>query len=146
MSRLAGRAHNGAMPSPLPTQIFIVDDSAAIRQRLAEMLGALAGVRVVGEAGAVRPAIEGILRTRPDLVLLDLALGRESGIEVLRAVRANAPAIAFVVLSNHGEAQYRRACARAGAARFLDKSSEFQQVPAVIAELASTSLRENHPS
>ena len=145
MSRRAGRPHTGAMPSPLPTQVFIVDDSAAIRQRLAEMLGALDWVRVVGEAGAVRPAIEGILRTRPDMVLLDLALGHESGIEVLRGVRAHAPAIAFVILSNHGEMQYRRACARAGAACFLDKSSEFQQVPAIIAQIASTSHREIHP-
>jgi DNA-binding NarL/FixJ family response regulator len=43
-----------------------------------------------------------------------------------------------VVLSNHSELQYRRACARAGAAHFLDKSTEFERVPGIIATIAAT--------
>lgn len=118
--------------------MFIVDDSAAIRARLTEMLAGLDNVDVVGEAESSRQAIDGILETRPDSVLLDLNLGTGNGIEVLRVVRARAPEIVFIVLTNHSEPQYRTACHRAGARYFLDKSTEFDRVREVIAEIAST--------
>ena len=121
-----------------PTHIYIVDDSAAIRSRLCDMLGRLDGVRIVGEAGAASQAVAEILSLRPHSVLLDLNLGGTSGMQVLRAIHPQAPDIAFVVLTNHAEPQYRRACERAGAAYFLDKSTEFDRVPDVIARIAST--------
>jgi DNA-binding NarL/FixJ family response regulator len=120
------------------THIYIVDDSVAIRSRLNEMLGRLGGVRVVGESGAATQAVTDILALRPDSVLLDLNLNGASGIQVLRTIHVQAPEIVFVVLTNHAEPQYRRACERAGAAYFLDKSTEFDRVPGVIAEIAST--------
>lgn len=131
-------ARMGAMNNARPTQIYIVDDSPAIRSRLNEMLGRLGDVRVVGEAGAAPQAVSDILSLRPDSVLLDLNLGGSSGMQVLNAIRHQAPEIVFVVLTNHAEPQYRRACERAGAAYFLDKSTEFDRVPGVIAEIAST--------
>lgn len=126
------------MNSHRPTQIYIVEDSAALRARLGEMLGGLEGVRIIGEAATAQQAMAEILALRPDSVLLDLNLRASSGMDVLRAVHPLEPGIAFVVLTNHSEPQYRRACQRAGAAYFLDKSTEFDRVPSVIAEIAST--------
>jgi len=120
------------------TRIYIVDDSAAIRARLNEMLAKMAGVAVVGEASSASEAIPGILRTHPHSVLLDLNLMGRTGLEVMLAVLKEAPETVFVVLTNHAEPQYRRACAKAGAAYFLDKSADFDRVPAVIAEIAAT--------
>jgi DNA-binding NarL/FixJ family response regulator len=125
------------MPSERPNHVFIVDDSAPIRARLAEMLAGMAEVRLVGEAGSARDAVAGILRTLPDAVLLDLNLMGQTGLDVLRAVRPQAPATVFVVLTNHSETQYRDACAGAGAAYFLDKSTELERVRNVLAEIAS---------
>jgi len=122
---------------PAATHIYIVDDSAAIRSRLNEMLARVDGVRVVGEAAAAGQAVTEILSLRPHSVLLDLNLDGSSGMQVLRAIHPLAPDIVFVVLTNHAEPQYRRACERAGAAYFLDKSTEFDRVPGVIAEIAS---------
>jgi len=119
------------------TNIYIVDDSTAIRSRLHEMLARLDGVGVVGEAGAAGQAVADILSLRPDSVVLDLTRGASSGMQVMRAIHPQAPDIVFVVLTNHAEPQYRRACERAGAAYFLDKSTEFDRVPGVIAEIAS---------
>lgn len=121
-----------------PTHIYIVDDSAAIRARLNEMLGRLDDVRVVGEAGNAPQAVVDILSMRPHSVLLDLNLNGTSGMQVLRTIHSQAPEIVFVVLTNHAEPQYRRACERAGATYFLDKSREFDRVPGVIAEIAAT--------
>jgi DNA-binding NarL/FixJ family response regulator len=128
---------NGGMKNAA-THIYIVDDSVAIRSRLAEMLGRLDGVRVVGEAAGAGQAVAEILSLRPHSVLLDLNLEGSSGMQVLRAIHSQAPDIVFVVLTNHAEPQYRRACERAGAAYFLDKSTEFDRVPGVIAQIAST--------
>ena len=124
------------MQSTRPTRVFIVDDSASIRVRLAEMLGRMADVAVVGEAASAAEAIAGILHTLPDSVLLDLNLVGRTGLDVMRAVRPRAPEIVFVVLTNHSEPQYRQVCAEAGARFFLDKSNEFDRVREVIAQIA----------
>jgi DNA-binding NarL/FixJ family response regulator len=128
----------GGMNNARPTSIYIVDDSAAIRSRLADLLGRIDGVHLVGEAADAPKAVADILALRPDSVLLDLNLGGTNGMQVLRMVHPLHPDIAFVVLTNHAEPQYRRACERAGAAYFLDKSTEFDRVAAVIAEIAAT--------
>ena len=127
-----------SMQTHRPTQVFIVDDSTSIRLRLNDMLRRMGDVDIVGEAGSASAAVDGILRTRPDSVLLDLNLMGRSGIDVLRAIHPQAPDIVFIVLTNHSEPQYRRACARAGARYFLDKSTEFERVREVIAEIAAT--------
>lgn len=130
-------ADNGTMLRTRPTNVYIVDDSASIRHRLVEMLGRMEQVRVVGEAAAAPQAVVDILALRPDSVLLDLNLKGTSGMQVLHAIHGQAPEIVFVVLTNHSEPQYRRACAQAGAAYFLDKSTEFDRVTHVIAEIAA---------
>ena len=115
--------------------VFIVDDLPAMRERLAELMGAIAGVQIVGEAGTPAEAIDGILRTNPDCVLLDYQLIDGTGVDVLRAVHPQSPDIAFIVLTNHATPQHRRACLDAGARHFLDKSTEFGRIRSAIAEL-----------
>ena len=131
-------ANNACMNTNRPTNVYIVDDSPSIRSRLTDMLARIDGVRVVGEAAAAPAAVVDILSLRPDSVLLDLMLAGSNGMQVLQAIHGQAPEIAFVVLTNHAEPQYRAACKRAGAAYFLDKSTEFDRVPSVIAEIAAT--------
>ena len=123
------------MQNTRPTNVFIVDDSASIRVRLAQMLGGVPGVNVVGEAGSASEAVAGILRSHPDSVLLDLNLMGSTGLDVMRKVRPHAPGVAFVVLTNHYEPQYRDASFEAGASYFLDKSQDLHKVPAVIQEI-----------
>ena len=138
MPRRGTGRQNASMQTERPTNVYIVDDSAAVRSRLVEMLAAMPGVKLAGEADTAAEAVEGILQARPDSVLLDLNIAGRSGINVLRAVRYRAPGIVFIVLTNHAEPQYRRACTLAGARYFLDKSTEFERVRDVIAEIAAT--------
>jgi DNA-binding NarL/FixJ family response regulator len=126
------------MQNARPTHVFIVDDSASIRTRLMQLVASLRDVAVVGEAGSASEAVAGILRLHPDSVLLDLNLMGSTGLDVMRRVRPHAPDIAFVVLTNHSEPQYRDACLQAGARYFLDKSCDLDRVPHVIAEIAAT--------
>ena len=116
-------------------RVFVVDDVPSMRERLHELLEEIDGVDVVGDAGTPGEAIAGILRTRPDCVLLDYQLIDGTGLDVLRAVRPQAPDIVFVMLTNHANPQYRRACLEAGARFFFDKSIEFDRIREVLAEL-----------
>ncbi|QNM97760.1 response regulator [Chitinimonas koreensis] len=115
-----------------PVRVFLADDSTAIRVRLVELLGPLSGVELVGQAATVEDAIVGILRERPDCVVLDLQLRGGNGLTVLRAVQAQVPASVFAVLTNHADKRYRDACLAAGAQYFFDKSSEFQRIRDVV--------------
>lgn len=126
------------MQTQRTSPVFIVDDSPLIRTRLAEMISSMHGMRLVGEAASASEAIAGIKRTQPDSVLLDLNLMGRTGLDVLRAIRPHSPGVVFVVLTNHSEPQYRQACMEAGAAYFLDKTSELGCVSAVLAEIAAT--------
>src|SRR5471030_182384 len=127
-----------SMQTQRTSPVFIVDDSPLIRTRLAEMISAMRGMRVAGEAASASEAITGIKRTQPDSVLLDLNLMGRTGLDVMRAIRSHSPGIVFVVLTNHSEPQYRQASLEAGAAYFLDKTSELGCVSAVLAEISAT--------
>jgi DNA-binding NarL/FixJ family response regulator len=117
------------------TDVFLVEDSAPIRARLATMLGEMQGVSIVGEAETPASAIEGILRNHPHSVVLDIHLLGGSGLEVLRKVRSVDPGIVFIMLTNDPDPQYRRVCMEAGASYFLDKTTEFKKVKELIAGL-----------
>jgi DNA-binding NarL/FixJ family response regulator len=118
-------------------QIFIVEDSAAIRERLVEMLGAVPGAQLAGAAASADAAIHEILACRPDLVLCDLHLAEGSGFDVLRAVRPQAPEVDFYMLSNFAADPYRNLAGKLGARAFFDKSREFERVRELVAQRAS---------
>jgi DNA-binding NarL/FixJ family response regulator len=113
--------------------IFIVEDSALVRERLLELLCDLPETSVVGVAAGADQAIRDILADRPDVVLLDLSLAQGSGFDVLRAVHELAPEIDVYMLSSFATEPYRRLAARLGARDFFDKSTEFERVRDTIA-------------
>lgn len=114
-----------------PIKVFLVDDSIPVRERVAQMLREHA-IDVVGEAEAPQAAIEGILATHPDVVVLDIQLKGGTGLDVLRAVRQAAPQTAFIVLSNNSGPAYRKIYRIEGAMHFLDKNAEFDQLAQTI--------------
>ena len=121
----------------MPLEVFLVDDSAPVRERLLAMLAAIAGVFVVGQAENAALAIRDILELRPQVVLLDLKLGDGgSGFDVLRAVCPQAPEIDFYLLSNFSTPAYRRSAEELGARGFYDKTQEFGRLMDLIAERA----------
>lgn len=113
--------------SRVPVKVFLADDSAMIRERVAAMLAARA-MDIVGEAETPELSIQGILAAHPDVVVLDVQLEGGTGLQVLRAVRQLEPGIAFVVFSNNAGPAYRKRYLGEGAQRFLDKTTEFDQL------------------
>lgn len=114
-----------------PVKVFLADDSDVIRQRVYALLCA-AHIDVVGQAATPQTCIEGILASHPDVVVLDVQLEGGTGLQVLKAVRRADPGVAFVVFSNNSAPAYRKRYLGEGATRFLDKSSEFDQLAAAV--------------
>jgi DNA-binding NarL/FixJ family response regulator len=105
-----------------PRSVFIVEDSRIVRERLAALMGEIQGVSVVGQADTPQDAVDGILRTRPNWVLLDIQLIGGTGLEVLRRVRSRVPDTRFIILTQQDNPQYRQICMQAGADYFYDKT------------------------
>ena len=135
MLRRAPARHTAGM------QIYVVEDSPAVRDRLIEMFGLIPHARVVGHAATADAAICEILENKPDLVVLDLHLAEGSGFDVLRAVHPRAPGIEFYMLSNFSADPYRQLAERLGALGFFDKSKEFERVRDVVAKRALSHSR-----
>lgn len=113
--------------------IYLVEDSSPVRERLTALLNGIPGAHVVGFAETAREAVAGILATRPDAVLCDLNLKQGTGFEVLRALHGSTPEIACYMLSNFATGPYRRLAAELGARDFFDKSTEIERMRDVIA-------------
>lgn len=126
------------MQAKTATDVFIVDDSFPVRERLLSMFAEMEGVSVVGEAESPTFAIKGILKTKPRFVVLDIHLRDGSGIEVLRGVESIAPETVFIVLTNYPSQQYRKAYMEAGASYFLDKTVEFSKIAEIISAPEAT--------
>jgi len=74
--------------------VFLVEDSAQVVQRLEEMLAAIDGVRTVGSAASADEAIREVLTLHPDAVLCDISLAQGTGFDVLRALQESLTNIA----------------------------------------------------
>jgi len=119
---------------------MLVEDSAAVRRRLREILDDIQGFRIVGEFETAQDAIGAIGSEPPDLILLDIKLRVGNGIEVLRHLRRQAPAAQVIVFSQHDDAGYREQFEQAGAQFFFNKTHETGQLVATLTRLAAASV------
>lgn len=116
-------------------KVFLVDDSAVIRDRLKRILGQINHVQVVGESTTAQDATDSILQLKPEVVLLDIQLAKGSGIDVLRGIKHQAEAPTVIVLTNYPYPEFRNKYIKAGADYFFDKSTEFNKLVPVLNQL-----------
>ncbi|HEY6643854.1 LytR/AlgR family response regulator transcription factor [Povalibacter sp.] len=124
----------GGSPAPRELTIYIVEDSAPVRERLIETVREIPDTRVVGEAVAVTDALEGVRSSQPHVLILDIQLRGGSGIRLLKQMRAagmHRPELVIVV-TNYPTDDYRQASHECGADHFFDKASEFDKVRDVL--------------
>jgi DNA-binding NarL/FixJ family response regulator len=115
--------------------IFIVDDSAVVRERLVTLLSELPNVEVVGQADIAFEAINSIRRLRPSVVVLDISMPGGSGMHVLETIKKDRPEPMVIMLTNFAHDHYRQKCLQLGADYFFDKSTEFERVTEVLRNL-----------
>lgn len=105
----------------MSVRIFLVDDEPAVLKGLRVLLGFAPGLEVCGAATQASEALRQMLTEPPDLAVIDLALGKDSGVDLVRDLRGFIPKLKIVVFSMHGEAGSIRAAMRAGADGYVMK-------------------------
>ena len=124
-------------PSDNPPQVrvLLVDDSTCVRERLAESLSALDGVEVIGQVGNVAAALEFMQKQKPEVVVVDIELPGQSGMELLADLpKTGRPLV--IILTNYDYPVLRQGCARLGADFYFYKPVELERVIEVCEDLA----------
>lgn len=106
-----------------PARVVIVDDHGLMREGLAAILAGQPDYVVVGQAAGVAEAVERVRELSPDVVLLDIGLAGESGLELLDRLAGLSPRPKTVVVTMHDRLDLVAACFRAGAQGFVIKDS-----------------------
>jgi DNA-binding NarL/FixJ family response regulator len=103
-------------------RVLIVDDHAILRAGVREMLSDEEDLRVVAEAGSAEEALQTLRNgTEVDVVVLDITLPGQSGIDLLKQLRRDRPELAILVLSMHPERSFAVRLMRAGANGYVPK-------------------------
>jgi DNA-binding NarL/FixJ family response regulator len=108
-------------PTIAETRVLIVDDHPFMRRGLAQTINDQPGLTVCGEAGSVAEGLQLMEACSPQLAVVDISLGAESGIEFITAIREKWPATRVLVSSMHDETLFAERALRAGALGFVNK-------------------------
>jgi DNA-binding NarL/FixJ family response regulator len=109
-------------------KVFIVDDHQVVRLGLRALLEQRDGFEVAGEAGTAEEAVEAVLAEQPDVVLMDVRLPDESGIEACRKIRSASPDIHVLMLTSYSDDEAIFSAIMAGASGYLLKKIEADQL------------------
>lgn len=118
-------------------RVLIVDDHAVVRSGLRLLLAAEDDIEPVGEAGNARDAIFQGRALKPDVILLDIVMPEQTGLDVLPQLKHENPDANVLVLSMQDEPRYIREAFAAGASGYVLKEAADNEVVAAIREVAS---------
>ncbi|MEF3405532.1 response regulator transcription factor [Agromyces sp. CCNWLW203] len=121
-------------------RVVVVDDHPVFRIGIAALLETLDGVSVVGSAASEDAAVELVLATAPDVVLMDLDLGDGSGVDATRRILRERPGTGVLVLTMLGDDESLFASVRTGARGYLLKTASPQEVERAIHAVAAGEL------
>jgi two-component system, NarL family, invasion response regulator UvrY len=116
--------------------IGIVDDHAIVRSGLRQFFSDYVDLRVVGEAANGREAIDLVRNTEMDVMLMDLSMPGQSGIDALAMIRAKAPDLGILILSGYPEEHYAMNLIRQGASGYLNKECDPAEIVSAIRTVA----------
>lgn len=119
-----------------PIRILLADDHSLVRHGIKQLIAITGDMQVVGEAADGQQVMALLAAVPCDLLLLDLAMPNMSGIDLIRRVAARAHAPRILVLSMHNEAQLVSRALGVGAAGYLTKDSEPEELVAAIRKVA----------
>src|SRR6476620_12010056 len=109
-------------------KVAIVDDHAIVRAGLKQFLSEMVDLRVVGEAASGREAIDLVRNTEMDVLVMDLSMPGQSGIDALAMIRAKAPDVGILILSAYPEEHYAMTLIRQGASGYMNKDCDPMEI------------------
>ena len=122
--------------------VLICDDHRIVRQGIKQVLADAPEIRVVAEASDGQEALRLVTEKRVELhvVLLDIALPGLDGLEVLQQIKRSEPGLPVLMLSTYPERQYAVRCIKLGAAGYLNKSADPDDMLAAVRKVAAGGL------
>ncbi|MFI6071468.1 response regulator [Actinoplanes sp. NPDC051343] len=118
-------------------RILIVDDHPLMREGMRALVSSYADIEVAGEAADGEDAHREVLRTEPDVVVMDLHMPGTNGVDATRAILQAAPTIRVLVLTMFEDDESVFAAMRAGASGYLIKGAQQEEIILAIRSVAA---------
>lgn len=113
-------------------RVFIVDDHPLVRQGLAQIIEAEEDFEICGEAEDSPGAMRGVEQRKPDVIIVDISLQGNNGLELIKNIKAVYETIPILVFSMHDEAIYAQRALRAGAKAYVMKKESSDKILAAL--------------
>lgn len=117
-------------------RIVIADDHAIVRTGLREFFSGHVDLRVTGEAANGREALDLVRQGDLDVLLMDLSMPDQSGVDALAAIHARKPELPILILSGFPEAHYATTLIKQGASGYLNKECDPEEIVDAIRTVA----------
>lgn len=111
---------------------MIVDDHPIVREGIALFLNTQGEFHLCGEAGSADEALQVLQTCKPDAVIVDLALNKDSGLELIRALARRQPELRLLAMSLYDETVFAERALRAGAHGYLMKQEATASILAAL--------------
>jgi DNA-binding NarL/FixJ family response regulator len=118
-------------------RVLIADDHALVRDGLRHVLQQASGFEVAGEAVDAISALQLVRTTQAKVLVLDLSMPGRNGLELIKQIREEKPALRILVLTMHAEEQYAVRAFKAGASGYLTKESASAELVNAVTKVAS---------
>jgi len=125
-------------------RVLVVDDHAVVRRGICALLTTEPGIDVVGEAADGREAVDQAERLLPDVVLMDLVMPGQNGIEATRQIRERCPTVHVLVLTGFGSDDKLFPAIKAGALGYLLKDASPEELIRAVRDAADGRTSLNH--
>jgi DNA-binding NarL/FixJ family response regulator len=122
------------------SRVFIVDDHTMFREGLRQLIERESGLTVCGDAPDAAAALQGIRRSKPDVVIVDISLSGTSGIDLIKDIKVEHEDLPVLVVSMHDESLYAERALRAGAMGYVMKHEPAKTVKAAIRKVLGGDL------
>jgi DNA-binding NarL/FixJ family response regulator len=123
--------------APTTRRIFLVDDHPVFRDGLASLVSSEPDLKVCGEAGDAVQGLKGILKLKPDLVVVDLGLPGKSGLDLIRDIHSRKLTTKLLVVSMFDESVYAQQVLRAGGHGYVMKQEDPEEIVQAIRDVLS---------
>ncbi len=123
---------NKSHPKGYRAKVLVVDDHAVVRSGMVLLVSRQADLIVCGEAEDAAGALAAIATKKPDIIVVDLRLKNSDGLELVKNIKAQYPALPMLVFSMHEESVYAEQALRAGACGYLMKDEALESLVTAI--------------
>ena len=118
--------------SVTPLRVLLIEDSAVLADRLADLVRRMPDVELIGVAAGESEAVKCIAELRPQVLILDLHLREGSGFGVLHSLYGKRDHPKVIILTNYDVTAYRSAAESLGVAAYLDKARDYGRLRSLL--------------